>query len=179
MTDMPQSRTARPKPLVSTAETVPSVFALRGHPIHPMLIPFPIAFLVGALVTDVAALATADAFFARMSAWLLGAGLVTGALAAVPGLIDLLTSERARRSLAGQIHAWGNGAVLGLSAVNLAVRVVGDLEAAVAPWGVALSAVVALLLVVTGWVGGELAYRHLIGVDPLPEHTTERRTAGE
>ena len=179
MTHMPRSRTARPNVSVSTAETVPSVLAVRGHPVHPMLIPFPIAFLVGALVTDIAAVVTGDPFFPRMSAWLLGAGLVTGALAAVPGFVDLVLLERARRSVAGLVHAVGNAVVLALSAVNLALRLIGDLEAAVAPWGVALSAVVALLLGVTGWLGGELSYRHLIGVAPRPEHTTARHTARE
>lgn len=40
----------------------PSTAAVSGHPIHPMLIPFPIAFLIGALATDLAFVGTGDGF---------------------------------------------------------------------------------------------------------------------
>ena len=75
-----------------------------GHPLHPALIPFPIAFLTGALVTDIVYWSTTNDFWARMSYWLIIAGLVMGALAAVLGLIDFLTIERARAYAAGWIH---------------------------------------------------------------------------
>jgi uncharacterized membrane protein len=178
MVDVPENRTARRKATVTTADAAPSMMAIRGHPIHPMLIPFPIAFLTGALLIDVAFLALADAFFARMSVWLLGAGLVTGALAAVPGLVDLVAEKRAR-STTGLVHAWGNGIALVLAALNLGVRLVGGQEAMVSPWGVTLSGVVALLLAVTGWAGGELSYRHLVGVNPRPELTEARHVTRE
>ncbi|MBX6368656.1 MAG: hypothetical protein IRZ04_11785, partial [Rhodospirillales bacterium] len=63
----------------------PSRAAIAGHPIHPMLVPFPIAFLVGALVVDLAFASTGDPFWARAGFWLLLAGIVTGAAAAVFG----------------------------------------------------------------------------------------------
>jgi uncharacterized membrane protein len=142
---------------------VPSNAAIAGHPLHPLLIPFPIAFFVGAFLTDLAYWSTGDPFWARASLWLVGGGLVGGTLAAVLGLIDFLSIRRAREHAAGWIHFIGNSTVLVLSLVSLLLRW-GDPAAAILPWGLTVSAVVAGILVITGWYGGELAYRHMIGV---------------
>jgi uncharacterized membrane protein len=148
-------------------EAVASRAAIAGHPIHPMLIAFPIAFLVFALVADVAYTVIDDAFYARMALWMVTAGLITGAVAAVAGLTDFLALERPRQLRAGQIHAIGNGVVLVLAGVSLLGRI-GDAEGFIVPWGLALSLLIGMLLAVTGWYGGELSYRYLIGVDPKP-----------
>ena len=65
---------------------------LGTHPLHPMLIPFPVAFLVGALVTDLAFIATSDNFWARASMWLIGAGVLMALVAAVAGFTDASNS---------------------------------------------------------------------------------------
>jgi uncharacterized membrane protein len=142
-------------------DEVPATARLAGHPIHPMLIPFPIAFLTGALLTDLVFIATADGFWALGSKWLVFGGLVTGVAAALPGLVDFSTIPRARVA-AGWLHLGTNVAVLGLALVSLLLRW-ADPEAAVVPSGVILSAVIAALLAATSWFGGELAYRHRIG----------------
>lgn len=144
-------------------EGVQSTAAIGGHPLHPAVIPFPIAFLTGALVTDVVYWLTNESFWAQASFWLIAAGLVMGLLAAVLGLIDFLTIERVRAHSAGWIHAGGNAAAMLLAFVSLLLRL-GEPEAAVLPWGVILSAITAVLLGVAGWYGGELAYRHKVGV---------------
>ena len=141
---------------------VPSTVSVHHHPIHPMLVPFPIAFLVGAFVTDLAFWNTGNPFWSSASLWLIGAGLVMGALAAVAGLVDFLTIQRARRP-AGWVHFLGNASVLIIALINLILRV-GDPEAAVLPTGLVLSLFTVALLLVTGWLGGELAYRYKIGV---------------
>jgi uncharacterized membrane protein len=128
-----------------------------------MLVPFPIAFLIGALATDLGYWATADPFWAEASLWLVGAGLVMGALAAVFGLTDFLTIKRARAHDAGWIHFLGNANVLVLALVNLLLRRNAP-TAALLPWGLLLSTVTVALLGLTVWYGGELSYRHLIGV---------------
>jgi uncharacterized membrane protein len=79
-----------------------------GHPIHPMLIPFPITFLTAALATDVAARTTEDPFWSRTSRWMLGAGIVTGLIAGAVGAIDYFTIRRAREKSVGKLHAYGN-----------------------------------------------------------------------
>lgn len=142
---------------------VPSKAAIAGHPIHPVLIPFPIAFLVGALLTDLTYWWTGDPFWARGSLWLIVAGLAGGLLAAVFGLIDFLSIGRAREHLTGWIHFLGNATVLVLALVNVILRW-GAPTTAVLPWGLILSAIIASILVVTGWLGGELTFRHMIGV---------------
>lgn len=60
-----------------------STARLATHPLHPMLIPFPVAFLVGAFVTALAFIGTGDGFSARTSMWLIGAAIVMALLAAV------------------------------------------------------------------------------------------------
>jgi uncharacterized membrane protein len=127
-----------------------------------MLVPFPIAFLVGAFASDLNFWCTGDAFWARASVWLAGAGLVTGLAAAVTGLIDFLAIPRAREGRAGWVHYIGNAAVLLLTLWNVLHRL-SDPAAAVLPLGIVLSGAVALILLVTGWMGGELAYRYKIG----------------
>jgi uncharacterized membrane protein len=139
-----------------------STLAINGHPIHPMLVPFPIAFLIGALASDLVFLGTADPFWARASAWLIGAGLVMGALAAVVGLIEFVTIARAR-ALTGWMHFIGNAVAMLVALANLLVRL-GDLTGAVLPTGLILSIVTTVILIATGWLGGELTYRMKIGV---------------
>ena len=142
---------------------VRSTAAINGHPIHPMLIPLPIGALVLALASDVAFLITDDAFWAQASWWLLWAGLVTGVVAALVGLVELMTIHRVRSHRAGQLHVAMNTTALVATAANIAVRW-GDHATAVLPWGLVLTAATALLLAGGGWFGGELTYRHGIGV---------------
>lgn len=141
---------------------VPSTMTINGHPIHPMLVPFPIGFLVGALATDLAFWGTGDPFWARASLWLLAAGFVMGALAAVVGLTDFLRIERARTGSTGWVHFIGNAIALVLAVVNAYLRI-GD-HAAALPVGIILSLITVAILLVTGWMGGELAYRYKIGM---------------
>lgn len=141
---------------------VRSTASIGGHPIHPMLVPFPIAFLVGALATDIVFAATGDPFWARASAWLIGAGVVMGAVAAVFGLTDFLTIRRARGPT-GWIHFIGNLCAVIVALINVLLRI-GDTASAVLPTGLVLSLVTVAILLVTGWMGGELAYRFKIGM---------------
>lgn len=144
---------------------VQSRVTLGGHPVHPMVIPFPIAFLVSLAVSDVVFAATTNAFWAELSRYLLIAGLVTGALAAVLGLIDFVSIKAVRRGGAGWLHFLANVSVMVLSAVNLVVRA-REPVANVVPAGLTLSVVVACLLVVSGVAGNHLVYRRRVGLVP-------------
>jgi uncharacterized membrane protein len=139
-----------------------STAAISGHPLHPLLVTLPVGFLVGVLLTDIAWYATADAFWARASAWLIGAGLVTGALAAIAGFVDFLGSERIRSLTFVWYHFIGNAIALVLAAISLYMRSTGDLAAVTGPQFV-LSILVVAILLVTGWLGGELVFRHGVG----------------
>jgi len=152
---------------------LPSTAAVMGHPIHPMLIPFPITFLTAALATDVAARTTEDPFWSRTSRWMLGAGIVTGLLAGAVGAIDYFTIRRAREKSVGKLHAYGNPIALGLAAANLAMRQKGQADALPGTAEIALSTATAALLGVTGWAGAELSYRHMVGVAGHGDQHTE------
>jgi uncharacterized membrane protein len=152
-----------------------SQVTIGGHPIHPMLIPFPIAFLVGALLTDLAYWGWGDPFWARAGLWLTGAGFLSGLLAAVFGLTDFLFIRRVRSLSAAWIHFALNGTLLLLTLWNFARRL-DDAAAAVLPLGLIISAIVAVLLLASGWYGGELAYKHKIGaVDGAVEEPSAAR----
>jgi uncharacterized membrane protein len=146
-------------------EPIPSKAVIAGHPIHPMLIPFPVAFLVGALVTDIIFMRTGDTFWSRTSLWLIGAGVVTALLAAVFGLTDFLSRQRIRDHSIAWWHMGLNVTATAVSALNFYLRM-GNVEQAVVPLGLALSAAVAGILTVSGWLGGEMPYKHKIGVSP-------------
>lgn len=137
--------------------------SIKGHPLHPMLVPFPIASFTGALATDIAYWRTADIMWSNFSAWLIMAGLVTGALAAITGLIDFASRRAIRAQRPAWPHAIGNTVAMLLSLVNILVHS-RDGWTSVIPTGLILSAIVVLILLVTGWLGGSLVYRHRVGV---------------
>lgn len=140
-----------------------STVQIAGHPIHPMLIPFPIAFFVGTLVTDIVYSGTANPFWATMGRWLLIAGLVMAALAALAGLTDFLNDQRIRQLSAAWHHMIGNIVAVVIEAVNLWQRLEKGPDF-VLPTGLILSAIVTLLLLYNGWRGWEMVYRHHVGV---------------
>lgn len=154
---------------MTTVRGVRSKAAFRGHPIHPMLIPLPIGFLVGAFGADIAYAIARDPFFARAALWLTGLGVVTALAAAVAGLTDFLGREAIRSYREAWLHMIGNVIVVALAAISWLLRL-GDPEAAVIPWGLALSALWSLGLLITGWLGGDLSYRYAIGVQGEEQH---------
>jgi len=138
-----------------------STAEIAGHPIHPMLIPFPIACFVLAFVSDLALWRTGDAFWSTASLWLLGVGLIMAALAAVAGLIDVFGDDRIRNLSDAWLHAGGNVLAVLIELYNWYMRYQGG---AVVPTGVILSGVVVLILLYTGWKGWEMVYHHRVGV---------------
>jgi uncharacterized membrane protein len=152
---------------------LPSTAAVVGHPIHPMLIPFPITFLTAALATDVAARTTGDPFWSRTSRWMIGAGIMTGLVAGAVGAIDYFTIRRAREKSVGKLHAYGNPLALGLAAANLAMRQKRQAGAMPSAAEIGLSTATAAVLGVTGWAGAELSYRHMVGVAGHGDQHTE------
>jgi uncharacterized membrane protein len=158
-----QPRTRRPN---SMPMRLPSSTArIAGHPIHPMLVPFPIAFFTLALVMDIAYWQSSNLTWKHFAEWLLLAGLVMGGLAAVAGAVDLLGSRDVRSRGPVWPHAIGNAVVMLLAFLNSLVHA-RDGWTGVMPWGLALSAATVLLMLVTGWLGGSLVYRHGVGIRP-------------
>jgi uncharacterized membrane protein len=140
-----------------------STAKIGGHPIHPMLIPFPIVCFILTLVADIFFLNTHDHPWATASRILLAIGLVMAALAAIAGLTDFFGDDRIRRSSDAVKHMLANVTAVILELINFFLRWHND--AAIGKIGVYLSVIVVLILVYSGWKGGDLVYRHGIGVN--------------
>ena len=140
-----------------------STAAIAGHPIHPMLIPFPVACFVLAFVSDLAFWKSGNPFWATASLWLLGVGLIGAALAAVAGLIDLFGDDRIRNLNDAWLHAGGNIVAVLIQLYNWYSRYQHGSDAVI-PTGLILSLIVVLGLLFTGWKGWEMVYRHRVGV---------------
>ena len=99
-----------------------STAQIAGHPIHPMLIPFPIAGFVATFLADIGLASTGDVFWYRMGLWLLGGALVFAALAAVAGLVDVLCDIQIRNLNDAWLHAGGNVTAVLLELLNFYLR---------------------------------------------------------
>src|SRR5687768_14166253 len=137
---------------------------LLGHPIHQMLIVFPLGLLAMAIVFDVLALAVANGYWSEIAFWMIAAGVVTGLLAAPFGAIDwwaIPSGTRAKR--VGALHGIGNVVVVLLFGSSWLMR--QDAPAAPDTIALILSFAGGFLALGTGWLGGELVDRLAIGVD--------------
>lgn len=142
----------------------PSRASLFGHPLHPMLVPFPMVGFIGALLSDLAYYGSTNLLYLNMSSWLLLGGLIGGTLAAIAGLIDF--SHRQVRALTpAWLHMGLNLFVMVLETFNLLIHF-RDGYTAVVPTGLTLSILSVLILGVSGWLGGALVYKHRVGVRP-------------
>ncbi len=144
---------------------VRSTAQIKGHPIHPMLVPIPIVCFIGALLTDITYLVSQEITWADFSDWLLTVGLIFGVLAAIAGLTDFLGNRLVRAQAPAWPHLIGNAVVLVLAFFNALIHT-RDAWTSVWPVGLILSIVTVLILPVTGWLGWAMVYRHRVGVAP-------------
>lgn len=145
-----------------------------GHPIHAMVVGFPIGLYTSALLCDVLYVLLHDGFWFRMAYWAIVFGLITHLAAAATGLPDFLAVARERVERkdayrAATSHLTFGVGLLVVQGLNLGLRNWGE---APAGGSVAMPLIVnviaASLVGVQGWYGGELVYRHLVGIE-LPE----------
>lgn len=135
---------------------------IAGHPLHPLLVTLPIAFWVGTLIFDLGFLITKDPFWAHGALVLLILAIIFAAVAALAGFADFFGNARIRALRDAWQHMIGNVVASLIAIVNLWPH--WDISgAAISPWGVLLSLVVVLILLFTGWKGGELVFRHHVG----------------
>ncbi|ARP96085.1 DUF2231 domain-containing protein [Bordetella genomosp. 13] len=144
-------------------EGTTTVVAVSRHPLHPALVTFPIAFIVGALPADLAYLWLADEFWARAALWLLGAGTLMGTLAGITGTVELLAVEGIRHRAAAWSHFVMAVMLLSVSFINWFTRL-PDAQAAVFPMGLYLSALGVALVGAAGWLGGKLVFEDQVGI---------------
>jgi uncharacterized membrane protein len=137
---------------------------LLGHPLHPALVHFPIAALAALVGTDLAYLVSGDFFWARAGLWLAGTGAVSGTIAGLIGLIDQLTVWRIRRLVTVGIHAVLAMMLLSLAALNWLFRF-EEPAANIWPWGLYMSLLSFVLIMMLGHLGARLVYEYAVGVD--------------
>jgi uncharacterized membrane protein len=137
---------------------------LLGHPIHPMLIVFPLGLLATAVAFDIVGLAQSDGSWFGISYWMIAAGIIGGLLAAVFGLIDwwaIRSGTRAKRI--GLLHGGVNVLVVLLFIASWLMRSSAPQNPSSA--ALTLSFIAIVLALVGGWLGGELVDRLGVGVD--------------
>ncbi|WP_404474227.1 DUF2231 domain-containing protein [Vreelandella venusta] len=143
--------------------SIKSRASLAGHPLHPVMIHFPVAALMALVASDLAYWYTNDPFWLRSGLWLAGVGAFGGWIASIAGIIDLVTVARIRRLITGWSHAIVAVVMLSLASFNWLLRF--NEPSAVLPWGLTVSLLTGALIALVGWLGGQLVYEHAVGVD--------------
>jgi uncharacterized membrane protein len=136
---------------------------INGHPVHPMLIPYPFALLSTATVFDIGAVMTSRGSWSQTARHMTAAGIGTALIAAVPGVVDYFGTvppRTAARRSATQ-HALCNISALACFAVATSVR---QPDGRLRPAALTVALLGTGLLALAGWLGGELVYHEHIGV---------------
>jgi uncharacterized membrane protein len=135
-----------------------------GHPVHQMLIVFPLGLLATAVIFDLIYFAGGSATMAVVAYWMISAGIVGGLVAAPFGWIDWFAIPRGTRAKSvGLWHGGGNVLVLLLFVASWLLR--RDVPERPEALAFVLSFGAAGLALITGWLGGELVDRLGVGVD--------------
>lgn len=140
--------------------------SIAGHPLHPMLIVFPVGLLIFSLICDLFFLGNpGNPDWAVAARYSMAGGFIGALAAAIPGLIDLLSLANPRIKRIALIHMGLNLTAVVLYAINLWLRFHGA-----SPTGapLLLSVIGVGVLAVSGWLGAEMVHRHGVGVDVQP-----------
>jgi len=151
--------------------------SVRDHPMHPMLVGFPIALWIFSLVCDIIYYTGAhDAFWKAVAFYSIAGGIIGALLAAIPGFIDYLSlRDRAVKKVA-TTHMVLNLVVVALFLFNLGIRYNATPSSEML--GVALSILAIGMLFVSGWLGGTLVYKYRVGINTTrDEREIGRRAA--
>ena len=142
--------------------------SIGGHPIHPMIIPFPIALWVFSLIADVIYLWRGNPMWRDYIAFytLLG-GIFGAAAAAVPGLVDWLSLKDPQVVKIANWHARLNVIALLIFAASFYLRTSGGSELVSGSHTIhfGLSVLGAILITISGWLGGEMVFKHGVAVE--------------
>jgi len=139
---------------------------LFGHPVHPMLIVYPLGLLSMAVIFDILYMVFGNRLLPTASFYMIAAGVLGGLLAAIFGFIDWLAlPNNTRAKNIGLWHGLGNFVIVLLFAGSWLLRR-DNVDFIADSLALILSFAGAALALVTGWIGGELVYRLGVGVDP-------------
>ena len=141
---------------------VGSAVALVGHPLHVMMVHFPIAFVIATLGADVFYWWSADVFWVRVGLWSAGIAFWTGVAASVVGIAEVLLVPGIRVREASWSHAVAAMTLVAIAGANWGLRLIDPGE--ILTHGLALSGLASLMTGFAGWHGGKLVFDHGVGV---------------
>jgi uncharacterized membrane protein len=147
---------------------------IAGHPVHPMLIAYPVAFYTATLVLFIVYNSNKDSFYFKVAVLANAAGVIMAAVAAIPGFIDWLfipSQSKARNT--GLSHMICNVLALVLFGINLWVQLpkYNDANPAIGP-AILLTVAGFILTLAAGFLGWTLVQKHHVGID---DTTTDLR----
>ena len=136
-----------------------------GHPVHPMLIPFPLALWATSFAVDVLFYFMRHPTLLVISKFMIAAGCIGAVAAAIPGIIDWLAIKNGEVKWAANWHARLNIAALVVFAISLFLRLgkYSELVGRKLTIPFLLSLVGVILITISGWLGGELVFRYGVG----------------
>jgi len=141
---------------------VGSAVALVGHPIHVMMVHFPVAFVIATLGVDILYWWSGDAFWVRAGLWSAGMAFWSGVAASIVGTGELLLVRGIRLLEASWSHAVAAMTLVAIGGANWGLRLVDT--AAILPHGLALSTLASVMVGFAGWHGGKLVFDHGVGI---------------
>ena len=145
--------------------------SVAGHPIHAMLIVFPVALFIFSLVCDLCSLRSVEPDkWTLVSLYTMVGGFVGALAAAIPGLVDYSSLSNPRVRKIATIHMSINLIAVALYAVNIWLRMRGY---AVVGLPLTLSVIAVAGLAVSGWLGGQMVHVHRVGVLDASEAASE------
>ena len=153
---------ANPRIRAMAQQDVGSAVAVAGHPVHAMLVHFPIALVICTLGADGMYWITADPFWVRVGVWAAGLAFGFGLLASAAGTIELLAVPGIRVRVASWNHAIAGITLIAIVAANFGLRL--TVPDAILPHGLLLSVLASLVTALAGWHGGKLVFDHGVGL---------------
>lgn len=146
--------------------------SILGHPVHPMIIPFPFALWTFSLVADVIYIWFDRSNWGVVAFYTLAGGLLGGIVAAIPGVIDWLAIKDKEVARIASWHARLNIVAILIFAVDFYLRWNnrGQIPNDRISLPFILSLLGVILISISGWLGGDLSYKHGVGV--APQHDT-------
>jgi uncharacterized membrane protein len=151
--------------------------SIHRHPIHPMLVVFPIAFWIGSLICDgIYHMGSHNLFWKDVAFYMMAGGVIGALAAAIPGFVDYLGLRDRPTKRIATIHMLMNLTIVALFVFNLGIRLNATPEDGMLD--VFLSILGVCMLAVSGWLGGQLVYVGGVGVAGThTEQQTPRRAA--
>ncbi len=150
-----------------------------GHPVHPMLIVYPIAMFTVAVILDIIYLLSGAAVLPTVSFYMIAAGVLGGLAAAVFGFLDWLgLPARSRARHLGAWHGLGNFTMVVLFLISWLIRL-GAANHVPSALALILSFLGAAISLFTAWLGGELVYRLGSAVDKGANPNAPSSLSGE